>query len=71
MKKKTENIPKETIVKTEAKPVQKPKKKTVVQKKRKTKGDEMTPMQESAVKNLGKKVAKGSKVVLAEVLTEV
>lgn len=71
MKKKTENIPKETIVKTEAKPVQKPKKKTVVQKKRTTKGDEMTPMQESAVRNLGKKVAKGSKVVLAEVLTEV
>lgn len=59
MKKKTENIPKETIVKTEAKPVQKPKKKTVVQKKRTTKGEEMTPMQEKAVRKLRQKVEKG------------
>lgn len=70
MKKKTENIPEKTIRKTKAKPVQKPKKPSVVQKKKSSKGEEMTPMQEKAVKKLAEKVGKGGKIVLAKVLQE-
>lgn len=58
MKKKTENIPKKTIKKTTTKPVQKAKETPVVQKRKTSKGKEMTPMQEKAVKILSKKLEK-------------
>lgn len=70
MKKKTENIIEKTIVKSEAKQVQKRKKTPAVQKSTNKKGDEMTPMQENAVKKLKDKVAKGGKVVLSDVMQE-
>lgn len=70
MKKKTENIIEKTIVQSEAKQVRKPKKTPAVQKSKNKKGDEMTPMQENAVKKLKDKVAKGGKVVLSDVMQE-
>lgn len=70
MKKKTENIIEKTIVQSEAKQVRKPKKTPAVQRKKTTKGQEMNPMQEKAVKNLVKKAEKGGKVVLKDVLLE-
>jgi hypothetical protein len=70
MKKKTENIIEKTIVQSEAKQVQKRKKTPAVRKKKSTRGEEMTPMQSNAVKKLGEKVAKGSKIVLKNILME-